>query len=96
MTNEPDKPLRCSECGREPREDENPDDEWRVYSDGTGAFVELAEQAGERTSCAAVAMWRNDDTLDGHWERAERMLQAAATRQRPGSARPRGAGLAAC
>jgi hypothetical protein len=30
VTAEPEKPLRCSECKREPREDENPDDEWRV------------------------------------------------------------------
>jgi len=28
--------LRCSECKREPREDENPDDEWRAVSDGVG------------------------------------------------------------
>jgi len=28
--------LRCSECKRAPREDENPDDEWRAVSDGVG------------------------------------------------------------
>ena len=38
MTHEPDKPLRCSECKQEPREDENPDDEWRVESDGVGGM----------------------------------------------------------
>ena len=31
-----DPSLRCSECGREPREDENADDEWRAESDGVG------------------------------------------------------------
>jgi hypothetical protein len=28
--------FRCSECKREPREDENADDEWRAVSDGVG------------------------------------------------------------
>jgi len=32
----PEEPIRCSECKREPREDENPDDEWRAVSDGVG------------------------------------------------------------
>jgi hypothetical protein len=26
-----DVPLTCDECGREPRPDENADDEWRTY-----------------------------------------------------------------
>jgi hypothetical protein len=25
--------LVCAECGRQPRDDENPADEWRVYRD---------------------------------------------------------------
>ena len=34
---EPEEPLRRSECKREPRDDENPDDEWRAMSDGVGS-----------------------------------------------------------
>ena len=26
-----DEPLTCAECGREPREGENAEDEWRAY-----------------------------------------------------------------
>jgi hypothetical protein len=33
---QPDEPLRCSNCGREPRDDENAEDEWRAGSDGVG------------------------------------------------------------
>jgi len=33
---EMDEADRCSECGREPREDEYALDEWRVESDGVG------------------------------------------------------------
>jgi hypothetical protein len=28
--------IRCANCRRKPRADENPDDEWRVESDGLG------------------------------------------------------------
>jgi hypothetical protein len=31
--------IVCAECGREPREGENPHDEWRVYSDGVGELL---------------------------------------------------------
>lgn len=30
--------IACSECGRAPRPGENPDDEWRVESDGVGGL----------------------------------------------------------
>jgi len=40
--------LRCSECKREPHEDENPVDEWRVYSDGTGGLVTFCPECAER------------------------------------------------
>ena len=30
MTDEPEKPLRCSECKREPREEENEEGGWRA------------------------------------------------------------------
>ena len=48
MTHEPDKPLRCSECKREPREDENPDDEWRVEFDGVGGMHVFCPECWER------------------------------------------------
>lgn len=34
-----EKPLACSECGREPHAGENADDRWRAYSDGAGELV---------------------------------------------------------
>lgn len=39
---------RCSECKREPREDENPDDEWRVESDGVGELHIFCPECWER------------------------------------------------
>jgi hypothetical protein len=48
VTDEPDKPLRCSECKREPREDENPDDEWRAVSDGIGELHIFCPECWER------------------------------------------------
>ena len=44
---------RCVECGRQPREDENPDDEWRVYSDGTGGLFTFCPECAEREFGAA-------------------------------------------
>jgi hypothetical protein len=46
VADEPTEPLRCSECKREPREDENPDDEWRAVSDGVGELLISARSAG--------------------------------------------------
>ena len=40
--------LRCANCGRKPREDENPDDEWRVYSDGLGELHVFCPECWER------------------------------------------------
>jgi hypothetical protein len=40
--------LRCTECGRIPHEDENPDDEWRVYSDGVGELHSFCPECAER------------------------------------------------
>jgi hypothetical protein len=50
--------LVCAECGREPRADENADDEWRAYldvDDGLPVFCpECAEhEFGERAACRA-------------------------------------------
>jgi hypothetical protein len=39
-----DEPLICAECGREPREDENPEDEWRTYYEGVGDGVTLCPE----------------------------------------------------
>jgi hypothetical protein len=44
---QPRLPLTCGECGREPRDDENPLDDWRSYS----TEVELL------TFCAECAEW---------------------------------------
>jgi hypothetical protein len=43
-----DPSLRCSECGREPREDENADDEWRAESDGVGELHVFCPECWER------------------------------------------------
>ena len=40
--------MRCSECYRKPREDENPDDEWRAYSDGVGELHVFCPECAER------------------------------------------------
>ena len=33
MTSAETEPLRCAQCGRKPRDDENAADEWRAYLD---------------------------------------------------------------
>jgi hypothetical protein len=43
-----DEELTCDECGREPRADENAEDEWRTYYEGVGDGVTLCP------GCAAV------------------------------------------
>jgi hypothetical protein len=44
-TNE--QPLTCAECGREPREDENTEDDWRTYYEGVGDGVTLCPECAE-------------------------------------------------
>lgn len=39
MDHDPNGTLRCSECKRKPRENENADDELRAESDGVGELV---------------------------------------------------------
>jgi hypothetical protein len=41
-------PLSCVECGREPRADENADDEWRAYSDGVGELIVFCPECARR------------------------------------------------
>jgi len=48
VTDEPKDPFRCSECKREPREDENPDDEWRAVSNGVGVLHVFCPECWER------------------------------------------------
>jgi hypothetical protein len=43
-----DTKLRCAECGRKPREDENADDEWRADSDGLGELLVFCRECWER------------------------------------------------
>jgi hypothetical protein len=43
-----DHTLRCAECHRRPRPDENPDDEWRVYSDGIGELHTFCPECARR------------------------------------------------
>jgi hypothetical protein len=45
MNTRPGDWLICAECGREARNDENPDDEWRVYSTGVELIVFCPECA---------------------------------------------------
>lgn len=60
MTDDPKELFRCSECKREPREDENPDDEWRAASEGVGELHHLPGVLGagvrrEHRSWALIA-----------------------------------------
>jgi hypothetical protein len=34
----------CAECGREPRDEKNADDQWRTYYDGVGDGVTLCPE----------------------------------------------------
>ena len=40
--------FRCANCNRTPRDDENPDDEWRAYSDGLGELHVFCPECAER------------------------------------------------
>jgi DNA-directed RNA polymerase subunit RPC12/RpoP len=40
--------LTCAECGREPREDENAEDDWRTYYEGVGDGVTLCPECAGR------------------------------------------------
>jgi hypothetical protein len=40
--------LACAECGRNPRDNENADDEWRAYSDGVGELHTFCPECAER------------------------------------------------
>jgi hypothetical protein len=62
-----DAKLQCAECGREPRDDENADDECRAGSDGVGELHvfcperwewELGENAATRRSDEVVVARR--------------------------------------
>jgi hypothetical protein len=55
---DPQEPLRCSECKREPREDENSDDEWRAVSDGVGEQHIFCPECWEREFGESVAPTR--------------------------------------
>jgi len=53
MTDRPEFPppvilFVCANCGREPRKDENADDDWRAYSDGMGELVTFCPECAER------------------------------------------------
>ena len=54
-----DEPLTCDECGREPRPDENAEDDWRSYlreglGDGVTVCPECAKQIGGREYDAPI------------------------------------------
>ena len=40
--------LMCAECGREPRDDENADDEWRAYLDVDDKLPVFCPECAER------------------------------------------------
>jgi hypothetical protein len=42
------EPLLCAECGRQPRDEERPEDEWRSYSDGVGELHTFCPECAER------------------------------------------------
>jgi hypothetical protein len=48
MTDAASDDLRCVNCGREARPDENPDDDWRVESDGVGELLVLCPECWQR------------------------------------------------
>ena len=43
-----DAKLQCAECGRNPREDENADDEWRAESGGVGELNVFCPECWDR------------------------------------------------
>ena len=47
MTNDPQEP-HCANCQRTPRPGENPDDDWRIESDGTGELVVFCPECWQR------------------------------------------------
>jgi hypothetical protein len=51
--------LRCVECGRQPNEGENAEDEWRCYSDGLGELPAFCPGCAER-EFGATARGRNE------------------------------------
>ena len=40
--------LVCAECGRQPREDENPADDWRAFLDMEGELPVFCPECAER------------------------------------------------
>jgi hypothetical protein len=53
------------ECGLKPRDDENPLDEWRAYSDGTGDLVVFCPECAER-EFGAVSLTSSSGARGGH------------------------------
>jgi hypothetical protein len=52
-------PPVCAECGREPRNDENADDEWRAYRDIDDDLPCSARSAPSASSARPVCLcWR--------------------------------------
>ena len=47
MTDDPEQP-RCANCERTSRPDENPDDDWRAESDGTGELLVFCPKCWQR------------------------------------------------
>ena len=46
--------MRCANCARTLRPDENPNDTWRVESDGTGELLALCPDCWQREFGAGV------------------------------------------
>lgn len=40
--------IRCANCGRKPRPDEDPDDDWCVESDGVGGLHVFCPKCWQR------------------------------------------------
>jgi hypothetical protein len=47
------EPLICAECGREPREDENAEDDLRRYYEGVGDGVTLCPECAREFRAAS-------------------------------------------
>jgi hypothetical protein len=75
-------PIRCAECGCEPREDENAEDEWRVYSDGAGELLTFCPECAERESGGRGHLGRTLSSCAAGCSPTQHELAVAARRDR--------------
>jgi hypothetical protein len=72
--------LVCAECGREPRDDENGDDEWRAYLDVDDDLSVFCPECAEREFGTGRAL-----TSLGRWLQGWSCHSALPTREGRGA-----------